>query len=66
MGKVRRGCYMFICWIGDHRPRQVHVFDKADRLITRVNLVPMQPMDISKIEGKILVLIGQLQAEGRL
>ncbi|MEI6780012.1 MAG: hypothetical protein WCQ21_03740 [Verrucomicrobiota bacterium] len=66
MGKVRRGGYMFICWIGDHRPRQVHVFDKADRLIIRVNLVPMQPMDISKIEGKILVLIRQLQAEGRL
>ena len=57
---------MFICWIGDPRPRQVHVFDKADRLITRVNLVPMQPMDISKIEGKILVLIRQLQDEGRL
>ena len=66
MGKVRRDGYMFICWIGDHRPRQVHVFDKADRLITRVNLVTMQPMDISKVEGKILVLIGQLQAEGRL
>ena len=66
MGKVRRGGYMFIWWIGDHRPRHVHVFDKADRLITRVNLETMQPMDIPQIEGKILVLIRQLQAEGRL
>ena len=66
MGKVRRGGYMFIWWIGDHRPRHVHVFDKNDQLITRVNLETLQPMDISKIEGKILVLIRQLQDEGRL
>ena len=66
MGRIRRSGYMFIWWIGDHRPRHVHVFDKADRLITRVNLGTMQPMDISKIEGKILVLIRQLQDEGRL
>ena len=66
MGKVRRGGYMFIWWIGDHRPRHVHVFDKADRLITRVNLETMQPMDIPQIEGKLLVLLRQLQAEGRL
>ena len=66
MGKIRRGGYMFIWWIGDHRPRHVHVFDKDDRLITRVNLETMEPMDISKIEGKILVLIRQLQNEGRL
>ena len=66
MGKIRRSGYMFIWWIGDHRPRHVHVFDKADRLITRVNLETMQPMDISQIEGKIRVLIRQLQDEGRL
>ncbi len=66
MGKVRRGGYVFIWWIGDHTPRHIHVFDKHDRLITRVNLETMQPMDISKIKGKILVLIRQLQDEGRL
>jgi len=56
---------MFIGWIGDPRPRHVHVFDKEDRLITRVNLETMQPTDISQIEGEILVLIRQLQTEGR-
>ena len=66
MGKVRRGGYMFIWWIGDHRPRHVHVFDKNDQLITRVNLETMQPMDISKIEGRILVLLRELQDEGRI
>ena len=66
MGKAPRSGYRFIWWIGDHRPRHVHVFDKADRLITRVNLETMQPMDIPQIEGKLLVLLRQLQAEGRL
>ena len=66
MGKVRRGGYMFIWWIGDHRPRHVHVFDKNNRLITRVNLETMQPMDISQIDRKILELIRELQNESRL
>ena len=66
MGKVRRGGYVFIWWIGDHQPRHVHVFDKNGQIITRVNLETMQPMDIPQIEGKILVLIRELQSEGRL
>ncbi len=66
MGKIRRGGYVFIWWIGDHSPRHVHVFDKNNRIITRVNLETMQPMDIPQISGKILALIRQLQAEGRL
>ena len=66
MGKIRRGGYMFIWWIGDHPPRHVHVFDKNGKLISRVNLETMQPMDIPKIEGKILQLIRELQNEGRL
>lgn len=66
MGKVRRGGYMFIWWIGDHRPRHIHVFGKNEQLITRVNLETMQPMDIPKIERKILELIRELKREGRL
>jgi hypothetical protein len=66
MGKVRRGGYLFIWWIGDHQPRHVHVFDKNGRLISRVNLETMTPMDIPKIESKILELIRELQREGRL
>jgi hypothetical protein len=66
MGKVRRGGYMFMWWIGDHPPRHIHVFDKNGRLITRVNLETMQAMDIPKIERKVLELIQELQREGRL
>ena len=66
MGKVRRGGYLFLWWIGDHNPRHVHVFDNHGRLITRVNIATMQPMDIPKIERKILELIRELKREGRL
>lgn len=66
MGKIRRGGFIFIWWIGDHQPRHVHVLDKNGRLITRVDLDTMQPMDIPKIERKILELICELQREGRL
>ena len=66
MGKVRRGGYMFLWWIGDHDPRHIHVFDKNGKLITRVNLVTMQPVDIPRVERRILELIRELQNEGRL
>lgn len=57
---------MFMWWIGDHTPRHVHVFDKNGKLITRMNLVTMQPMDIPKVERRIVELIRELQNEGRL
>ena len=57
---------MFIGWIGDHQPRHVHVFDKNGRLISRVNLETMRPMDIPKIESKIVELIRELQREGQI
>ena len=66
MGKVRRGGYMFIWWIGDHRPRHVHVFDKNSKLITRVNLETMTSMDTPEVSERILELIRELIAEGRL
>jgi hypothetical protein len=66
MGKIRRGGYLFLWWIGDHSPRHIHVFDKNGKLITRVNVDTMQPMDIPKIERKIVEIIRDLKDEGRL
>jgi predicted NBD/HSP70 family sugar kinase len=65
MGRDRRGGYIFIWWIGDHRPRHVHVFDNDGRIITRVNLETMQPMDVEKIDSRIVELINELREEGR-
>ena len=66
MGRARRGGYLFIWWVGDHTPRHVHVFDKNGRLITRFNLETMEPMDIPKVDRRIVTLIRELQDEGRL
>lgn len=57
---------MFIWWIGDHRPRHVHVFDKNGRLITRVNVETMTSMDAPAVSPKTLAIIRELSAEGRL
>ena len=66
MGRIRRGGYTFIWWVGDHAPRHVHVFDRNGRLITRVNLRTMQPMDTSSLNQRIVELIRALQREGQL
>lgn len=57
---------MFIWWRGDHEPPHVHVFDRNGRLITRVNLRTMQPMDVPSVNERIIELIRALQREGRL
>lgn len=51
--------------IGDHPPRHVHVFDNDGSIITRVKLDTMQPMDIAKMDRKIVDLITELRKEGR-
>jgi hypothetical protein len=66
MGRIRRGGYTFVWWIGDHSPRHVHVFGKNGRLITRVNLETLRPMDIPKVERRIIDMIRKLQDEGLL
>jgi hypothetical protein len=66
MGRIRRGGFVFIWWIGDHAPRHVHVFDKNGKLLNRINLETMQPMDAPRVSRKILELIHALRVEGRL
>ena len=66
MGRIRRGGFLFLWWIGDHSPRHVHVFDKNGKPITRVNLETMRAMDIPKTSDKIISLIQELKHEGRL
>jgi hypothetical protein len=65
MGRIRRGGYTFIWWTGDHAPRHVHVFDKNERLLTRVEIDTLRPMD-ADISPKILEMVRQLRDEGRL
>ena len=48
MGKIRRGGYIFLYWIGDHLPKHVHVY-KDRQLIAKVRL----DSELTLISGKI-------------
>lgn len=64
MGKIRRGNYVFTTSIGDHRPRQVHVY-KDSRLVVKWDLESNRPMS-GRPTARIVALIQALQAEGAL
>ena len=64
MGKVRRGGYVFLTWVGDHTPRHVHVY-RDGKLIVKWDLDNWVPM-AGKASRRILALIEELQSEGLL
>ncbi len=64
MGKIRRGGYVFLTWIGDHSPRHVHVYRDA-KLVVKWDLENHQPM-LGKASRRIVELIRKLQGEGLL
>jgi hypothetical protein len=64
MGKIRRGGYVFVTWIGDHGPRHVHVYRDA-RLVLKWDLENGKSMS-GRPTRKILEIIEQLQKEGLL
>ena len=66
MGRIRRGGYIFIWWKGDHNPSHVHVYGKSGKLISRVKLDTMEPMDTTRIDRRIIAIIRDLRKEGRL
>jgi len=43
----------------------LHVFDNDGKIITRVNLDTMEPMDVPKMDRRIVELIRELREEGR-
>lgn len=64
MGKIRRGGFVFLCWRGDHTPRHVHAY-RDGRLLLKWDLERGTAMR-GKPTAKLLRLIRQLDAEGRL
>ncbi len=43
MGKIRRGNYVFVFWVGDHPPRHVHVY-RDNKLVLKWDLDHDKPM----------------------
>jgi len=64
MGKIRRGNYIFLTWIGDHSPRHVHVYRKS-RLVVKWDLDNWQPME-GKASRRLVQLIEEMDSEGVL
>lgn len=64
MGKLRRGGYVFVTWIGDHPPRHVHVYRDGE-LVVKWDLDNGRPMK-GNAPAKVLTLIMELEREGRL
>ena len=64
MGKIRRGNYLFLTWIGDHSPRHVHVYQKS-KFVVKWDLENWQPME-GRATRRLLQLIEELENEGKL
>ena len=66
MGRIRRGGFFIVWWIGDHSPRNVHVYDSAERFLGRGEIPSGEPMDDWKPTKKVLQILAELTEEGRL
>lgn len=64
MGKIRRGNYIFRTSIGDHRPRDVHVY-KDSELVLKWDLESDEAMKGTPT-ARLVSLIRKLRAEGKV
>lgn len=64
MGKLRRGGYIFVSWIGDHAPRHVHVYRDGE-LVVKWDLDHRKAMK-GEASRRVLHLIATLEDEGLL
>lgn len=61
MGRVKRGGYIIVWWIGDHVPKHVHIY-KDGKQIAKIQ-VPELFVLKGKINKKIEKIIKQLLKE---
>lgn len=64
MGRIRRAGYLFVTWIGDHRPRHVHVFRDGE-LVVKWNLERDVAMT-GRANARLRAVIAELKREGAL
>ncbi len=66
MGRVKRGGYIIVWWIGDHPPRHVHIHDSDGAFLGRIEIPSGEPLDDWKPTKKVLQILKELIQEGRL
>ena len=64
MGKIRRGNYVLVTYVGDHEPRHVHVYQDG-RLVVKWNLDAGVPME-GEASRRVRKIIEELIEEGAL
>jgi hypothetical protein len=62
--KIRRGGSIFVGWIGDHSPRQVHVY-RDETLVVKWDLDAWRPMK-GQAGARVERLLRELVEEGKL
>lgn len=66
MGKIRRGGFIFVWWLGDHNPKHVHVYSNKNVFLGRVIISTGKPMDAWIPDKTVIRIIHELQKEKRL
>ena len=66
MGRIRRSGYVVEWFIGDHHPRHVHVYDSKGRFLGRLDLEALVGLEDWSPSDKLVLLIKDLKAEGKL
>ncbi len=64
MGKIKRGGYVFVTWIGDHAPRHVHVY-KDGKFVGKWDLENSRVMK-GRVSREVLKHLAALISEGCL
>ena len=67
MARIRRGGFIFTTYIGDpHTPKHVHVNQDDGKFVGRLDLELKVGLEDWTPTRKLLDIVEQLQAEGRL
>jgi len=66
MGRVRRSGYILEWYIGDHKPRHIHVYSPKHLLIGRLDIDRLVGIEGWTPDRKLLKIIQDLKDEGRL
>ena len=66
MGRIRRSGYVVEWFIGDHDPRHAHVYDSKGRFLGRLDLEALVGLEDWSPSDKLVLLIKDLKAEGKL
>ena len=64
MGRIKRGNFIFVFWIGDHPPRHIHIY-REGKLVVKWDLEYDRPIK-GKVTRQILKYIREIRNEGLL